>query len=229
LNRVSIRKILNKTPYELWKNRKPNISYFHIFGCFCYILNTKENLGKFDSKSDKAIFLGYSTNSKGYRIYNLRTQTMEISMHIVFDEFDDLIIPSNEEEQEIQTTQETPTQKEEEDPLLPPKTLRIVGSHPHDQIIGKPTDGVRTRFSFKENESNLALISQIEPKSIGEAIIDKSWVEAMEEELLQFEKNQVWSLVPSPANHSIIGTRWVFRNKLNEEGKVIRNKARLVA
>ncbi len=229
LNRVSIRKILNKTPYELWKNRKPNISYFHIFGCFCYILNTKENLGKFDSKSDKAIFLGYSTNSKGYRIYNLRTQTMEISMHIVFDEFDDLIIPSNEEEQETQTTQETPTQKEEEDPLLPPKTLRIVGSHPPDQIIGKPTDGVRTRFSFKENESNLALISQIEPKSIGEAIIDKSWVEAMEEELLQFEKNQVWSLVPSPANHSIIGTRWVFRNKLNEEGKVIRNKARLVA
>ncbi|GAU49115.1 hypothetical protein TSUD_406900 [Trifolium subterraneum] len=154
---------------------------------------------------------------------------MEISMHIVFDEFDDLIIPSNEEEQETQTTQETPTQKEEEDPLLPTKNLRIVGSHPPDQIIGKPTDGVRTRFSFKENESNLALISQIEPKSIGEAIIDKSWVEAMEEELLQFEKNQVWSLIPFPANHSIIGTRWVFRNKLNEEGKVVRNKSRLVA
>ncbi|CAJ2668748.1 unnamed protein product [Trifolium pratense] len=229
LNRVSIRKILDKTPYELWKNRKPNISYFHIFGCFCYILNTKDNLGKFDSKSDKAIFLGYATNSKGYRIYNLKTQTMEISMNIIFDEFDDLIMPSIDDEQERLTSQDVPNQKKEDDPLLPPKTLRIVGNHPQDQIIGSSTDGIRTRLSFKDNDNNMAMISQIEPKSIGEAIIDNSWVEAMREELLQFEKNQVWLLVPSPTDHSIIGTRWVFRNKLDEEGKVIRNKARLVA
>ena len=50
-NRISIRPILSKTPYELWKNRKPNISYFHPFGCTCYMLNTKENLGNFDSKA----------------------------------------------------------------------------------------------------------------------------------------------------------------------------------
>jgi vacuolar-type H+-ATPase catalytic subunit A/Vma1 len=75
----------------------------------------------------------------------------------------------------------------------------------------------------------MAMISQIEPKSISEAIIDKSWVQAMKEELSQFEKNEVWTLVPNPQDHTIIGTRWVFRNKLNEEGKVIRNKARLVA
>jgi len=105
LNRVSIRKILNKTPYELWKNRKPDISYFHIFGCFCYILNDKENLGKFDSKSDKGIFLGYATNSKGYRIYNLKIQTMEISMHVVFDEFDDLVT-NKEDDEDILKNQE---------------------------------------------------------------------------------------------------------------------------
>ncbi|MCI48588.1 hypothetical protein A2U01_0069831, partial [Trifolium medium] len=51
----------------------------------------------------------------------------------------------------------------------------------------------------------------------------------MKEELLQFEKNEVWELVPAPQDHSIIGTRWVFRNKLDENGKVTRNKARLVA
>ena len=51
----------------------------------------------------------------------------------------------------------------------------------------------------------------------------------MEEELAQFEKNEVWTLVPSPSNHPIIGTKWVFRNKLNEDGKIVRNKARLVA
>ena len=50
-NKISIRPIMGKTPYELWKNRKPNISYFHLFGCECFMLNTKENLGKFDSKA----------------------------------------------------------------------------------------------------------------------------------------------------------------------------------
>jgi len=99
IKRVSIRIFLNKTPYELWKNIKPNISYFHIFRCYCYILNDKENLGKFDSKLDKRIFLGYATNSKGYRIYNLKNQTVEISMHVIFDEFDDLVINKEDEEE----------------------------------------------------------------------------------------------------------------------------------
>ncbi len=90
-------------------------------------------------------------------------------------------------------------------------------------------DGVRTRKALQDVETNLGLISQIEPRSINEAIIDESWIEAMKEELHQFEKNEVWNLVPFPKDHSIIGTRWVFRNKLDENGKVVRNKARLVA
>jgi hypothetical protein len=59
-NRISIRPILNKTPYELWKNSKPNISYFHPFGCTCYILNTKEYLNKFvleQSESDNSFLV----------------------------------------------------------------------------------------------------------------------------------------------------------------------------
>ena len=86
LNRVLIRPNLNKTPYGLWKNRKPNIGYFKFFGCKCFILNTKDNLGKFDSKSDVGIFLGYSNSSKAYRVYNKRTLVVEESMHVTFDE-----------------------------------------------------------------------------------------------------------------------------------------------
>jgi hypothetical protein len=231
LNRVTIRKGLNKTPYELWKDRKPNISYFHIFGCYCYILNIRDNLGKFDSKSDKGLFLGYSLTSKAYRIYNLRTQTLEESMHVKFDEFEDQ--PSNEiieeDEEEVTTTDQAQDPEKENTPQAPPRTWKMVNYHPQDQIIGETQDGVKTRRSLQCSETNLAMISQIEPRTIDDAIIDKSWVEAMEEELLQFEKNEVWNLVPKPRDHSIIGTRWVFRNKLDEEGKVIRNKARLVA
>ena len=71
LNRISTRPIIKKTSYEIWNGRKSNIYYFHIFGYKCFILNNgKDDLGKFDAKSDEAIFLGYSTSSKAYRIFN---------------------------------------------------------------------------------------------------------------------------------------------------------------
>ena len=70
LNRVLIRLSLEKTPYELWKNKKFNISYFKFFGSKCFILNTKENLENFDAKSNVETFLGYSSSSKAYRVFN---------------------------------------------------------------------------------------------------------------------------------------------------------------
>ena len=87
LNRVLLRPILKKTPYELWKNKKPNISYFKIFGCKCFILNTKDNLGKFVAKSDVGIFLGYSSSSKAFRVFNKRTMIVKESIHVIFYEF----------------------------------------------------------------------------------------------------------------------------------------------
>ncbi|GKF63540.1 retrovirus-related pol polyprotein from transposon TNT 1-94, partial [Tanacetum coccineum] len=64
---------------------------------------------------------------------------------------------------------------------------------------------------------------------MNEALTDKSWLIVMQEELNQFIANDVWELVPQPRNMTIIGTKWVFRNKLDENGIVSRNKARLVA
>ena len=86
LNRVLLRSILKKTLYELWKNKKPNIGYFKVFGCKCFILNTKDNLGKFDAKLDVGIFLGYSTSSKAFRVFNKRTMVVEESIHVIFYE-----------------------------------------------------------------------------------------------------------------------------------------------
>jgi len=87
LNRVLIRPILKLTPYEIYKGRKPNISYFKAFGCKCFILNNgKLNLGKFDPKADEGIFLDYFSTSKAYRVYNKRTLTIEESIHVAFDE-----------------------------------------------------------------------------------------------------------------------------------------------
>ena len=72
-------------------------------------------------------------------------------------------------------------------------------------------------------------VSLMEPKKIHEALKDSDWIKAMQDELVEFERHKVWTLVPRPKDKSIIGTRWVYRNKMDEDGVVTRNKARLVA
>ena len=68
------------------KGKAPNISYFRVFGYKCYILNIKDYLGKFTSKTDVGVFLGYFTSSKAYRVFNKRTLVIKESMHVTFDE-----------------------------------------------------------------------------------------------------------------------------------------------
>ncbi|GJS47069.1 retrovirus-related pol polyprotein from transposon TNT 1-94 [Tanacetum coccineum] len=72
-------------------------------------------------------------------------------------------------------------------------------------------------------------ISEEEPKKVSEALKHPGWVNSMQDELNQFVRNKVWTLVPTPYGKTIIGSKWVFRNKRHETGIVIKNKARLVA
>ncbi|KAI3769172.1 hypothetical protein L6452_00272 [Arctium lappa] len=74
-----------------------------------------------------------------------------------------------------------------------------------------------------------SFLSKIEPTQVFEALVDSDWVSAMQEELNQFEALKVWRLVPKPEGKTVIGTKWVFKNKKDEDGVVIINKARLVA
>ena len=75
---------------------------------------------------------------------------------------------------------------------------------------------------------DLALLSSIEPNIFEEANKDELWIKAIDEELDQIEKNDTWEFVPRPKDKNVIGTKWVFRNKLNESGQVTRNKAKIV-
>jgi hypothetical protein len=77
--------------------------------------------------------------------------------------------------------------------------------------------------------SNTLFVALFEPRDVGHALSDSSWVNAMREELENFERNQVWTLVAPPRNVNVIGTKWVFKNKQGEDGEVVRNKARLVS
>jgi len=85
INSVYLRPETNKTPYEIWWGKKPTVKYFRTFGSKCYILRDKENLGKFDPKSDEGIFLGYS-NSRAYMVFNKRTETVMESINVIIDD-----------------------------------------------------------------------------------------------------------------------------------------------
>ncbi|GJR53753.1 putative ribonuclease H-like domain-containing protein, partial [Tanacetum coccineum] len=136
--------------------------------------------------------------------------------------------------------------------VSPIPTTRIHFIHPKDQIIRDPKSAVQTRGMSKKNSGEHAMISYIqkqkrtnhkdfqnclfacflsqqEPTKIAQALDDESWVEAMQEELLQFKIQKVWTLVDLPYGKKAIGTKWVYRNKKDERGIVVRNKARLVA
>ena len=85
-NRIYFLAGTKKTSYEIWKEKKPKVKYFRVFGSKCYILNDRENPGKFGAKSNEGIFLRYSTNSRAYRVYNKRTKTMVESINVVIDD-----------------------------------------------------------------------------------------------------------------------------------------------
>ncbi|GKB77180.1 putative ribonuclease H-like domain-containing protein [Tanacetum coccineum] len=132
-------------------------------------------------------------------------------------------------------------------------TLRVHKDHLKGQILRDPKSAVQTRgkiqkassvqqalvsYIYNQNRTNhkdhqnclfACFLSQEEPKNISQALQDESWVEAMQEELLQFKLQKVWVLVDLPYGKKVIGTKWVFRNKRDERSIVVKNKARLVA
>lgn len=109
----------------------------------------------------------------------------------------------------------------------PAKFDRVRSEVDTSQIIGPLNQ--RSSRSKTDFVNCACYLSSFEPKKINDALTDEFWIYAMQEELLEFERQKVWTLVPPPKDAHIIGTRWIYRNKTDEKGEVIRNKARLVA
>nr|GEU81842.1 putative ribonuclease H-like domain-containing protein [Tanacetum cinerariifolium] len=84
-----------KTPYHIINDRKPSVKFFHIFGSVCYIVRDGENLDKMKEKGDECIYMGYSTQSRAYRVFNKRTRVIMESIHVNFDELPQMASDQN--------------------------------------------------------------------------------------------------------------------------------------
>ncbi|RDX98446.1 hypothetical protein CR513_18620, partial [Mucuna pruriens] len=154
-------------------------------------------MGKFDTKSDKGTFLGYSNVSKAYKLYNSRTVTIEEFIHVGFND--------SKLDNELSQLNDFFADLNLEDIFQ--RTSFGRGAK-RRQNLGYLQDKVRIRSTFKD-EAQVVLLFELEPKNIKEALMDDGW-----------------KLVSLPKDKSIIGTKWFFINKLDENGKVIKNKAR---
>jgi hypothetical protein len=134
------------------------------------------------------------------------------------DQGGDEVDQDKEDDQEIQGQR----------PPHPRVHQAIQRDHPVNSILSDIHKGVTTRSRVAHFYEHYSFVSSSEPYRIEDALRDSNWVLAMQEELNNFTRNEVWHLVPRP-NQNVVGTKWVFRNKQDEHGVVIRNKARLVA
>jgi DNA-binding transcriptional MerR regulator len=170
LNKAHLRPQSDKTPYELWFGRPTSIKHFRIFGSKCHIKNNDENLSKYDDRADEGIFLGYATNSKGYRCYNKRLHKMVDCIDVKIDEgiparevysnessTEDTTKDEDEQVQELEnedskSDEDSDTQIDSNQQSTTNSSSRIIQkNHPASQIIGENDKGVRTRRKLIKN------------------------------------------------------------------------------
>ncbi|GKA74416.1 retrovirus-related pol polyprotein from transposon TNT 1-94 [Tanacetum coccineum] len=309
------RTALSKDEIELWwkllvpsyAEKKPDLSFLHVFGSLCYSTNDSEDLGKLKQKVDIGIFVGYAPAKKAYRNYNKRTRQIMETIHVTFYELATMdseqfssgptpqlmtpgtlssgLVPNS-----IPQTPYVPPIKNDWDLLFQPMfdeylnhpssvvspVQTIVASRPVDptgspsstsidkdapstsisstqaqeqsliiwhgveeqqqpalfddpchEILREPSTSQESSSNVQSSHTPLELL--IEPKNFKEAMLEPSWIEAMQEEIHEFERLQVWELVPFPDLVMLIKLKWIFMVKKDEFGGVLKNKARLVA
>lgn len=211
LNRLPIRAVKDKTPYEAWHRVKPVVTHLKVFGCVCYALVPVEKRTKLESRATPGIFVGYSSNKKGYRVYDPIAKKVLVSRDVKFDE--EKVWNWNSAEANMFEIDQLDLVAEptEEEPS-------------EDAVDDTPVRGTRTLADVYQR-CNVAVI---EPSDFEEAAKDRSWMEAMEAELEMINKNETWELVSRPENKKVIGVKWVYRTKYNADGSLNKHKARLV-
>nr|KAJ0188771.1 hypothetical protein LSAT_V11C900489000 [Lactuca sativa] len=230
-NRSLIHRIHKKTPYEMLKDRKPDVSFFHVFGCICYILNLRDPRSKFEPKADKELFSCPFDEAPSAED---KTDSSDPIIPVPCSLIQDTAATSADNSLSADETLEAEDSPETDNVSvsISPESASVIEhrDHPFDRIIGNIHDGVRTRSSVLNNFCMYVnFVSMILPDKVHTALQDADWIKAMQEELNEFERHKVWTLVPRPSGKTITGTRWVYRNKVDKDEIITRNKARLVA
>nr|GEV71487.1 integrase, catalytic region, zinc finger, CCHC-type, peptidase aspartic, catalytic [Tanacetum cinerariifolium] len=287
-NRSLIHTRHNKTPYELVHNKKPDLTFFRVFGAHCYPTNDSEDLGKLQPTADIGIFVGYAPSRKGYRIYNKRTRRIMETIHVQFDELTEPMAPVHlstgpspifltpgqiiKAPVNLASTPSSTTIDQDAPSLSISSSSTALQSHSLHQGVAAESTFMKDNPVAPVDNNPFINVFALEPSSdasssgdvsstestyisqtlhhlskwrkdhpldnvIGNpslpnfkfAITEDCWFQAMQDEIHEFDRIQVWELVPQPDCVMIIILKWIYKVKLDEYNDVLKNKARLVA
>nr|GEZ20862.1 retrovirus-related Pol polyprotein from transposon TNT 1-94 [Tanacetum cinerariifolium] len=181
-NRSIIIPTHDKMAYHIINDKKSSIKHLQIFCCICYLTRDGEHLDKMKEKGDMCIPVGYSNQSKGYRVYNKRTRLIVESIHIHFDEIKEMSETSIANDTSGLVSQ--PQKASDYDNSKPPL----------EQVRRNPSMPVQTRRQLVTNPEMYMFaltMNTAKPKNIKEVMADSAWIEAMQEELHQFHRLQM--------------------------------------
>ncbi|GJR96430.1 retrovirus-related pol polyprotein from transposon TNT 1-94 [Tanacetum coccineum] len=239
----------NKTPYELVHGKKPDLTFLCIFGALCYPKNDSEDLGKLKmapvhiSSGPEPILMtpgqigsGLVPNPVPAALYVPPTnKDLEILFQLMFDEYFEP--PSLERSVPPAPAVQVPVVLAADDepfvnvfarePSSEASSSWDVSSAESNQVI-QPHDHLE-KWSKDHPMDNVIANPSLEPKNFKTAMTKACWFEAMQEEIHEFDRLQVWELVPKLDCVMIIALKWIYKVKLDEYGDVLNNKARLVA
>ncbi|KAL4369603.1 hypothetical protein GQ457_05G026510 [Hibiscus cannabinus] len=252
LNRLLTKAVQDKTLVEAWLGRKPSAKHLRVFGSICYAHIPAQKRSKLDSKADRGIFLGYDSQAKGYRIFNLDTRKIMISRDVEFNEDaswnwdeekvekrnyvlvsnpNDVVSdePSNEDDEEANNDNHTP-------PFSPIQPNDDSGESNNSQNATCPRGKKSLLDLYNEcpiihldpEECERCYLGVAEPETYEQAFEDKRWQQAMENEMSMIKKNQAWELVDRPNDRKVIGVKWVYKIKLYHDGSISKYMHRLV-
>ncbi|KAL0423307.1 UNVERIFIED_CONTAM: Retrovirus-related Pol polyprotein from transposon RE1 [Sesamum radiatum] len=239
-----------KSPYEILYNKKPPVDHLKIFGCLCFAANVSPHKSKFDERSIACVFLGYSQTHKAYRLFDLKTNTIFSSRDVIFHESSfpfkspapttDTVtlpfVPLSED-----SSSASPTRPHSPLTLCPPSEPPLSPT-PTTQPLRRSTRQTFKPHLLADYECNCtscssschptsylpahmhfaALLSSLqEPRTYSQACMDPNWVEAMAKELDALANNDTWELTNLPPDKKAIGSKWVFKLKINLDGSLV--------
>ena len=224
------------TPFEAWHGSKPDVSALRIFGCCAYAHVPKTERRKLDLKTRKCVLLGYGNQQKGYRLYDATREKVIYSRDVVFNESSSM--PGIQKEQkeankyvELEIEEEPVT---EESAI--PNSEEIDQSEESEAqapvIPLRRSSRIRHKPDWYGHNHGMIASDEQDPSTVEEALStpDKSkWIDAMEREMESLHSNEVWELMEPLPNRKIVGSKWIFKQKIDADGTVKHYKARLVA
>lgn len=249
INRIPQQGLKYVSPYERLWNKKPNVSYFHVFGCVFYVFVPNHLRSKMEKKDVRCIFIGYDKERKGWRCCEPEIGRCYVSRNVVFDErsswwsvnhetLPDTNVLKGELESsninlilgDVQTVvvdDEPPTTRQQ------PWQSGVFQSTNADEQATEPSSLHRSTRLNRPNPkyANAAIVEDetVEPENFEQASVMEGWILAMNQEYDALMRNQTWELTPKPSDVKPISCKWVYKVKRKADGSVERLKARLVA